>query len=103
MGVVRRSSARKVVISSCDAATLVQRRLLHLVCIQVFEKITFLALIIAHVEGIPSHVLMLPVKVLDHRQCVVVGASAHGRLVASTASTCIDSIAKAVLVADLTW
>lgn len=51
---------------------------MHLVVVQILEKITFLPLVVRHVEGVACHVLLLPVEVFHHGQGVVVRTLLHG-------------------------
>jgi len=67
----------------------------HLVLVEVFEQISFLSLVVGHVEGVARHVLMLAVKVFDNRQGVIVGTLLERSCVGHLAG------AKAVLVLDL--
>ena len=72
--------------------------LVHFSCIQVFEKIAFLALIIANIESIASHVLLLAVEIFDHwERCVVIGTLLHGWPVV----VMLHTRSKAILVRDL--
>ena len=56
--------------------------LVHLSSIQLFEKVAFLALVIAHIESISSHILLLSIEVIHHGKSVVVRALLQGGRIA---------------------
>ena len=75
---------------------------MHLVCVQVFEKVTLLTLIITDIESISSHVLLLTVEILHHRQGVIIWTLLHH----GTSTYCLSllNLAEAILVLYLlTW
>ena len=53
-----------------------------------------MTLIVAHVEGVPCQVLLLPVEVLDHRQGIIVRTLLHILCV----GVLLDSASEAALV-----
>ena len=90
------SSPSKVVIPTPRHLLL----LVQLTCIQVFEKIAFLALIIAYIESVASHIilLLLSVEVVYHGQGIVIRTLCHGHRVCRLL---LYSVTKTVLV--LAW
>lgn len=72
--------------------------LLHFVGIEIFEEVSLMSLVVAHVEGVACHVLLLSVKVFDHGQGVVVGTLLHRIRICRLL---LDPASKATLVLDV--
>ena len=73
--------------------------LVYLACVQVFEQVAFLPLVIAHIERVTSQILPLPVEVLHHWKGVIVRALGHSICIL----TLLDASSEAALVLYVSW
>ena len=79
--------AGEVVVSARGSALLMQ-----LVCIEFFEEVSFLPLVVADVESVACQVLSLPVEIFHHRQRIIVRALRHSIPVSPAAAIVLPKV-----------